>query len=96
VSESSDRRSILERFLSLFSEVRPGEGASTVLFLLNVFFVLVGYYVIKTVREPLILATGGAELKSYAAAAQAIALVFFVPAYSYVASRLSTPGCSRS
>ena len=42
---------------------------------LNVFLLLVGYYVLKTVREPLILIAGGAELKSYAAAAQAAALI---------------------
>ncbi len=84
------RRSLLERGLGLFSEMRAGEGPTTLLFLLNVFLVLVGYYVIKTVREPLVLATGGAELKSYAAAVQAATLVFFVPVYSWLASRVST------
>jgi AAA family ATP:ADP antiporter len=58
------------------------------LLLSNVFVLLVAYYVLKTVREPLVLATGGAELKSYAAAAQAAVLAGFVPAYSWLASRL--------
>jgi AAA family ATP:ADP antiporter len=49
---------------------------------------MVGYYVAKTVREPLILATGGAELKSYAAAAQAVALMGFIPLYGWLASRV--------
>ncbi len=79
----------LERALGLFSDVRAGEGPTTLLFLANVFLVLVGYYVIKTVREPLVLA-GGAELKSYAAAVQAGTLVFFVPAYSWLVSRVTT------
>ncbi len=56
--------------------------------LLNLFALLVGYYVLKTVREPLILATGGAEMKSYASAAQAIALMVFVPLYGWLASRV--------
>jgi AAA family ATP:ADP antiporter len=59
-----------------------------VLLLANLFVLLVAYYVLKTVREPLILASGGAEMKSYAAAFQAAALVLFVPAYSWLGSRL--------
>jgi AAA family ATP:ADP antiporter len=44
--------------------------------------------VLKTVREPLILATGGAELKSYAAGAQAAILLLYVPLYGALAARL--------
>jgi len=44
--------------------------------------------VLKTVREPLILMAGGAQLKSYAAAAQALTLVVYVPLYGWVASKL--------
>jgi len=55
---------------------------------LNVFLLLVAYYVLKTVREPLILASGGAELKSYAAAFQALTLIGYVPLYGWVASRM--------
>jgi AAA family ATP:ADP antiporter len=44
--------------------------------------------VLKTAREPLILAGGGAELKSYASAFQAAALVGFVPAYGWLSSRV--------
>jgi AAA family ATP:ADP antiporter len=46
------------------------------------------YYVLKTVRESLILTQGGAEIKSYSAIMQAIALLFIMPAYSALASRL--------
>jgi AAA family ATP:ADP antiporter len=68
--------------------------------LANVFLILVSYYVIKTVREPLILGTevpgflqrlgitGPAEVKAYAAAGQALVLMVFVPAYSWFASRV--------
>jgi len=46
------------------------------------------YSVIKTVREPLILLGGGAEVRSYAAAGQALLLMGFVPLYSWFASRI--------
>jgi AAA family ATP:ADP antiporter len=78
----------LDRFLGLFSDVRPGEGGTAILLLVNLFLLLVGYYILKTVREPLILTLGGAELKSYAAAGQALTLIGFVPLYSWLASRV--------
>jgi AAA family ATP:ADP antiporter len=55
---------------------------------LNVFLLLTAYYILKTAREPLVLLAGGAELKSYAAAAQALALVFYVPFYGWVAQKM--------
>jgi ATP:ADP antiporter, AAA family len=81
-------RGPLDRFLGLFADVRGGEAGNALLMLLSLFLLLVGYYVLKTVREPLVLVTGGAELKSYAAAGQAVALMGFVPLYSWLASRL--------
>lgn len=79
----------LERFLRLFSDVRQGEGPMLLLLALNVFLILVAYYVMKPVREVLILnQPGGAELKSYAYAAQAALLVVLVPLYGALASRL--------
>src|SRR4051794_17997078 len=80
-------KSWLDRTLSLFTEVRPGEGTTAVLMLANIFLLLVAYAVIKTVREPLILLGGGAEVRSYAAAGQALLLMGFVPLYGWVASR---------
>ena len=66
----------------------PGEGATAVLMLANIFLLLICYSVIKTVREPLILLGGGAEVRSYAAAGQALVLMGFVPFYSWFASRV--------
>jgi ATP:ADP antiporter, AAA family len=77
----------LDRLLSLFTDVRPGEGLTAVLMLANIFLLLVCYSIIKTVREPLVLLAGGAEVRSYAAAGQAILLMGFVPLYSWVASK---------
>ena len=48
------------------------------------FLLLVSYYILKLLREPLLLTTGSAELKSYAYAAIALVLMVFVPVYSAV------------
>jgi AAA family ATP:ADP antiporter len=77
-----------DRLLRVFADVRPGESATALMLLANLFLLLVGYYILKTVREPLILATGGAEAKTYAAAGQALALMGFIPLYSWFSSRV--------
>src|SRR3954462_15480539 len=81
-------KSWLDRTLSLFTDVRAGEGAKSMLMLVNIFLLLICYSVIKTVREPLILLGGGAEVRSYAAAGQALMLMGFVPLYSWFAARV--------
>src|SRR5215470_274669 len=86
--DTATPKSPLERALSLFADVRTGEGTTVILMLLNIFVLLVCYSVIKTVREPLILLGGGAEVRSYAAAGQALVLMGFVPLYSWAASRV--------
>ena len=83
-----DVTSRLERVLSLLTDVRAGEGVTALLMLCNIFLLLICYSVIKTVREPLILLGGGAEVRSYAAAGQALLLMGFVPLYSWVAARV--------
>ncbi len=45
------------------------------------FLILLAYYVLKTVREALILGEGTAELKSYLSAGQVVLLAFVVPFY---------------
>jgi AAA family ATP:ADP antiporter len=83
-------KSSLDRFLSLFADVRRGESGRLLLLFLNVFLILTAYYVMKPVREALILAQpGGAEIKSYSLALQAVLLAFAVPAYGALAGRLS-------
>ncbi|HET6316505.1 MAG TPA: translocase [Chloroflexota bacterium] len=86
MSEPADTLS--DRALRIFGDVRPGEAGVALLQLANLFLLLVGYYILKTVREPLILATGGAEMKSYAAAAQALVLMGFIPLYSWLAAHV--------
>jgi AAA family ATP:ADP antiporter len=86
---ADERPGVLDRLLRLFGDVRAGEAGTTLLMLANIFMVLAGYYVCKTVREPLILAGGGAEVKSYSSAGQALALMGFIPLYSWFSSRVS-------
>ena len=89
-SNAEDQRSGLEFFLGIFTDVRSGEGVSAVLLTLNVFMLLTAYYLIKPVREALILVLeNGAQYKSYMSAAIAVALLFAVPAYSRVAQRFA-------
>src|SRR3954470_6703629 len=88
IPQTRDAKSRLDRVLAPFTDVRAGEGPTALLMLVNVFLLLVCYSVIKTVREPLILLGGGAEVRSYAAAGQALLLMGFVPLYGFVASRV--------
>src|SRR4051794_24293267 len=88
-ADGRDRRSALERVLGIITDIKAGEGVTALLLTLNVFLLLTAYYVIKPVREGLILAMkSGAEYKSYLSAAIAIALLGVVPVYARVASRL--------
>ena len=66
-----ETRRLTDRFLSLFTEVQNGEGIGALLLGAYVYLLLEAYYILKTVREALILSEGGAELKAYSSAAQA-------------------------
>jgi AAA family ATP:ADP antiporter len=79
----------IDRFLSLFASVRPGEGFTALLLMVNVFTLLTAYYLIKPVREALILGEAGAVIKSYASAGQALLFLLIIPAYGMLASRVS-------
>src|SRR6187401_43591 len=81
------RASGLERFLNLLTVVRPGEARTALLLGLNVFLILMAYYILKTVREALILGEGTAEIKSYLSAGQVVLLAFVVPFYGRLVSR---------
>jgi AAA family ATP:ADP antiporter len=84
----SNHRSSLDRFLGIFADVHGGEGVTALLLALNVFLILMAYYILKPVREALILGEGSAQLKSYMSAGQVVVLAFVVPMYGrLVASR---------
>ena len=77
-----------EKLLSYFADVRAGEGWSALLLLVNVFLLLFAYYLLKTVRESLILTEGGAYVKAYSSAGQAALLMILVPIYGFVGAKV--------
>lgn len=80
----------LDRVLAVLADVRGGEAVTALLLMLNIFFLLAAYSMLKAIREPLILTVpGGAEVKSYSAAAIAGLFLILVPVYSAIASRVS-------
>jgi len=83
------KRSFLEKTLGLVAEVRAGEGLVVLLMALNLFLVLSAYYMLKTIREALILSEGGAAVKTYSSAGQALLLLGLVPAFGAFASRVN-------
>jgi len=83
------RKTILERILSVVCDVRPGEGPGALILTINLFTLLGAYYLLKTVRESLILAEGGAEVKAYSSGAQALILLGVVPLYGWIATHLN-------
>jgi AAA family ATP:ADP antiporter len=89
VEQDSGKPTVVDRFLSLFATVEPGEGLTALLLMVNVFTLLTAYYIIKPVREALILGEAGAVIKSYASAGQAVLFLLIVPLYGLVASRVS-------
>ena len=79
----------IDALLRLFADVRAGEGARLFALATNAFLILTAYYVMKPVREVLILEQpGGAELKSYAYGMQAVLLMVVIPMYSSLATML--------
>ncbi len=75
------QRSGFERLLSLFTSVRAGEGRCVALLCLQAFLLMVAYYLIRPVREALILTEGDPELRSYAVGVQAALLILIIPVY---------------
>jgi AAA family ATP:ADP antiporter len=83
------QKGVLDRALSIFADVRAGEGVSALLLTANIFYILAFYSALKIVRDALILSEAGAVAASYASAGQALLMLGFVPAYGAVASRVS-------
>jgi AAA family ATP:ADP antiporter len=74
--------SFIERCLSRFAWVRAGEGKAILLMFLSLFLLMTSYYLLKVIRDPLILSDGSAELKSYTTAAQATILLLVIPLFN--------------
>jgi ATP:ADP antiporter, AAA family len=91
-------KGVLERALSIVTEVRPGEAATAVLLAVNVFVLLSAYYTIRPLRSALLLPVqiplpggrimAGPEIQSYTGAILAALFLVIVPLYSAFASRV--------
>jgi AAA family ATP:ADP antiporter len=82
-----------ERFLCLFTELKPGEGRVALLMFLNIFLVLCAYYFVKPLREGWIAVAhvehlSKMEVKAYSSFGQSLLLVGVVHAYSGLVDRL--------
>lgn len=82
----------LDRFLRLFTDVAPGEGATALLMFANVFLILCAYYFIKPLREGWIAVsdiTGltKMEVKAYSSFGQSLLLVPVVWLYGRLSDR---------
>lgn len=71
----------LDHFLGRFTRLRPGEGRSVMAFFGYALLMMLSYYILKTIREPLLLTGSSAEMKSYATAVTAVLLLLVVPLY---------------
>lgn len=82
-----------ERFLTLFTEVRPGEGRTALLMFVNIFLVLCAYYFVKPLREGWIAVAHvehltKMEVKAYSSFGQSLLLVGVISAYGGMVDRL--------
>jgi len=77
------------RFLRLFADIRHGEAPKALLLALNVFLLLLAYYILKPLRESLLLVDkDSAVIKSCLSGAQAVLFVFVIKAFSRLASKV--------
>jgi AAA family ATP:ADP antiporter len=80
---------VFYRFLRLFTDIRPGEALKALLLSLNLFLLFLAYYLIKPVREALLLLDKDApRIKSYLSGAQAVLLVFVILGFGLLASKV--------
>ena len=81
-----------ERFLQLFTEVKPGEGTTAILMFANVFLILCAYYFIKPLREGWIAVSdieglSKMEVKAYSSFVQTFFLLFIVGWYGHLSEK---------
>ena len=93
-TDQASPRTRVERLLSLFTEVRAGEGRPALAMLGCVFLVLCAYYLIKPAREGWLSVSvlGGLskiEIKAYSSFVQAVLLIAAVSAYARLAASLN-------
>lgn len=88
-SQKDGSRTAAEKLMSIFSDIRAGEMVSVFLLAVTIFLLLGAYYLLKPVREALILSESGAEVRSYSAAGQAVLFLGLLPLYGWLGSRVN-------
>jgi AAA family ATP:ADP antiporter len=78
----------MQNIREAWADMKNEDGQATVRFAIRLFLILLAYYLMKPVREELILDGGSAQIRSYALAGQAALLLFLVPIYSHLIKRL--------
>jgi AAA family ATP:ADP antiporter len=77
------------KVLRLFADIRHGEAPKALLLALNIFLLLLAYYILKPLREALLLVDSKApQVKSYLSGAQAVLFVLVIKAFSRLASKV--------
>ncbi|MDG2303189.1 MAG: hypothetical protein P8R42_00820 [Candidatus Binatia bacterium] len=82
-----------ERFLRIFTEIRPGEGRTALLLFLNVFLILCAYYFVKPLRDGWIAVSAieglsKMEVKAYSSFGQSILFLGAIGVYARMSSML--------
>ncbi|WP_394843758.1 hypothetical protein LZC95_42755 [Pendulispora brunnea] len=88
-AQTSVASRVFARVFRPFAKVEPEETFSVAVLTLTIFLIMMAYYFLKTAREPLVLLYGGAEVKSYASAAQATVLLLALPLYNALVKHVS-------
>ena len=89
------RPGLIDRALRLFTDVKAGEGANVVILAVNVFLLLTAYYILKPLRDGLIIGEEGPAFAAYMAAAMAFILIPVIAVYGKLADRYPRRRSSR-
>lgn len=73
----------LEKLISVFCPLKPEDGHDTCVLALSGFVLMLSYYLIRPVREALLLSQSSAEIRTYAVGSVALFAVFLVPLYGH-------------
>ncbi len=77
----------ITKIFRIFTVIKAAELNTALLLTLNGFLLMAAYYLVKPVREGLILAGTGPEFRAYLSAVTVVLLIFVVKIFSRIASR---------
>ena len=81
-SENAPRPlSRLEKVISVFCPLQPKDGRKTCVLGLSGFFLMLSYYLVRPVREALVLSQSSAEVRAYAVGGVAVLVLLLIPVY---------------